>query len=256
MIPFIKFDERQKIFDRLSDYFSIYQENYCKLIAYYKKNWLYNKYINFSELENEEYLSRTNNYIENFHCNINKKLECFHPKISYLVTKYKEYLLSIYNKIKLALVNKINPKKEKFSIVVDILKFIKNLNDKYKEKICLNNILQCDDEDSKLISKIGNYLLDIFFDIEVNEKNLKEEIPNDDETLKLNEYSNNEKYISEKEEKNNELKDENLIFDEFYPKVVIKKKSKRSYLKAFGYENELKIFLNSLCLGSQKLKEI
>ena len=92
-------------------------------------------------MNNDEYLNRTNNFIESFHGYMNHKLESFHPKISYLIDNYKEYLVLIYNKIKSCLVNKSEFKIEKFSIVNDIINYIKNMNDKYKDGLNLNNIL-------------------------------------------------------------------------------------------------------------------
>ena len=44
--------------------------------------------INYRDLSQEEYLMRTNNYLERFHCLLNQSLERIHPKISYLIYKY------------------------------------------------------------------------------------------------------------------------------------------------------------------------
>ena len=58
------------------------------VIKYYKKNWLNNSYINYSELDNKEYINRTNNFIESFHHALNLSLQVYHPKLSYLVDKF------------------------------------------------------------------------------------------------------------------------------------------------------------------------
>lgn len=47
---------------------------------------------------------RTNNYLENFHHLLNKAIEVYHPKVSYLMHKYKKYLIMIYQKVKKSLV--------------------------------------------------------------------------------------------------------------------------------------------------------
>ena len=71
-----------------------------------------------------------NNYIERFHGIINQALKCYHPKISYLITKYKEYTIKVYNKITSSLVNKIEIKKEKSSNIKDIKQFFIKYNKK------------------------------------------------------------------------------------------------------------------------------
>ena len=50
-----------------------------------------------------------------------------------MINKYKLYLLKIYGKIKRSIVNKILIKNQKFSIINDIIKFISNYNNKYKQ---------------------------------------------------------------------------------------------------------------------------
>lgn len=70
------------------------------MVLYYKKNWLDNNYVNYYELSKEEYLNRTNNYLESFHGHLNDIFQCYHPKISYLISKYKKYVVNIYEKIK------------------------------------------------------------------------------------------------------------------------------------------------------------
>ena len=71
--------------------------NYYKLMQYYKKQWISNLYINYTEISQNEYLCQTNNFIEKFHRLLNESLEVYHPKISYLIYKFKIYLKSIYS---------------------------------------------------------------------------------------------------------------------------------------------------------------
>lgn len=129
IIPFLKVDDKVEVFEKIEELFSNKDNGYGKMVAYFRKNWLNNKYINYNEISEDEYINRTNNYLESFHGHLNDTLQCFHPKISYLISKYKLYLINIYEKIKTNLVNNDTKKKvEKFSVVADILKFIKNYN--------------------------------------------------------------------------------------------------------------------------------
>ena len=86
----------------------------------------------FGKGHQNDYLSRNNNFIENFHRLLNESIEVYHPKISYLIYKYQIYLKSVYFKIKDSLIKEIPVKKEKFSIIVAIINFISNYNRKYK----------------------------------------------------------------------------------------------------------------------------
>ena len=106
LIPYINIDEREDFFKKLEDFYSIkLNDNKClKLIKYYRKNWINNSYINYTEISEEEYLFRTNNYLENFHHLLNATIEVYHPKVSYLIHKYKEYLIMLYQKVKESLV--------------------------------------------------------------------------------------------------------------------------------------------------------
>ena len=52
-----------------------------------------------------EYSNRTNNYSESFHHVLNQTLKVYHPKLSYLIEKYKKILINTYNKIKESIVN-------------------------------------------------------------------------------------------------------------------------------------------------------
>ena len=265
LFPFIAIDERICIFNKLEEYYGEDENrnNYKKYTNYYKKHWLNNKYINFIDLDNNEYLQRTNNYIESYHHNLNMNLEVYHPKFSYLNEKYKIYLIKIYNKIKESFVNKINIKTEKFSVVKDILDYIANFNKKHKTKINFSDIIQCDEDDKKKISKICDYLLDSFLDIypEENEKiyENKIEIIKNEKDIEDNVddavYDNSDHEIAEK---NDDLNDEYINFDEFYLKKIDKgkKNKKRNYIDAFGSDNELKKFWDNLEINSHSNNQI
>ena len=147
LLPFMNPDDKEPLFNKMEKYFKLHEDQYQKMISYYKKNWLNNEYIEYYNLSENEYISRTNNYLEAFHSTLNNSLDCYDPKISFLITKYKEYLLKIYDKIKSSLVNKVNYSNKKFSVINDILLFIQNFNRKYKTKLDFNIILQSDEED-------------------------------------------------------------------------------------------------------------
>ena len=72
IIHFIEYDDRKQFFDKIEKYYSLSKEGYKNFVSYYKKNWLENKHINYVDLSHDQYICRTNNYIENFHKLINK----------------------------------------------------------------------------------------------------------------------------------------------------------------------------------------
>ena len=256
IILFMEMDKRGELFDKIEIYFGSDDENYKKLLLYYKKNWLNNPYINYNELSKQEYINRTNNFIESFHSFFNQKLETYHPKISFLIDKYKEYLISIYNKVKTSLVDKNEPIIKKFFILNDIILFIKNMNLKYKDGLNLTNILQVYHDENEIINKVTNYLLDFYFDIDTNDNqknilNFEKEEPNI-----FDEISGDEEDGVQLELINNE--NEYLNFDEIFPINIgnLKGKKKRNYLEAFGEPNELKTFYDDLKLiKNNNLKE-
>ena len=128
IIPFLNIDQRRDLFIQIKDYFKESDGNYSALVNYYEKNWLNNPYTNYCKLTNKEFLNRTNNNQERFHKTLNGLIECYHSKLSFLIDKYNNYIRFFYEKIKKSLINKIEEKVEKFSVVNDILLFIK----KYK----------------------------------------------------------------------------------------------------------------------------
>lgn len=250
LIPFLEIDQRGELFDKLEIFYSSINESYKKLLNYYKKNWLNNEYINYCELDNKELLNRTNNYIESFHSYFNKILETLHPKISYLISKYKEYLLLIYNRVKSSLVNKYEKKIEKFSVVKDIVLFIKNINQKYKDGLNLNNILQGDEENNDIINKVADYLLEFYFDLDLEKNDKDSSIDEDEQDLNSDSEKLNQEDSINKIENMAENDNEFLNFDETFPLKKLKlSKKKRNYLEAFGPSNELKQFHENLKLN-------
>jgi len=241
-MPFLFRDNKEELFDKLEDYYSQNNSNYKKLIKYYKNNWLNNIYINYTELTNEEYFSRTNNYLERFHKQLFDNLECTHPKVSYLVDKYREYIKLLYTKITNSLINKPDEVKKKFSVIDDIINFITLYDKKYKVDINFNNILQCSDDLNEIIENVSNKCLDLIFENNPNFNDYKEDIS------LLNEEDNNDsQYLNDVEPESGDSDDneEYINIKEFYPQKI-KKSGKRNYREAFGEENEFKLFLNSI----------
>ena len=142
IIPFMPIDEKIEFYEDIKKYYAIENnENYKKLVNYYEKYWLRNNYINFEILKNEELINRTNNYVESFHHPLNSELDVFHPKFSYLIDKYKIFIIKSFNKVKESIINPMPVKIEKFSVVKDILDFFAKYKKQYKGKLDLSKIL-------------------------------------------------------------------------------------------------------------------
>ena len=159
LIPFLNIDKRSDLFNKIKEYYKESDGNYSALVNYFEKNWINNPYINYCELTNKEFLIHTNNYQERFHKTLNSLIECYHPKLSFLIDKYKNYIRFVYEKIKKSLINKIEEKVEKFSVVNDILQFIKRYKDLYNTDIDIINIIQNNNEINDIIEKVCNYML-------------------------------------------------------------------------------------------------
>ena len=111
-----------------------------------------------------EYLFRTNNYIESFHKNLNDSLNSFHPKISYLVEKLKNFTINGYQIYIESIVNNKEEKYIKYSVIDDILLFISKFKKKYKIDLEPNIIIQEESDISKDIESICQKILDFFYD--------------------------------------------------------------------------------------------
>ena len=134
--------------------------------------------LNFDILNQKEYLYRTNNYIENFHKQLNDAINGFHPKISYLVEKLKTFTIKGYHIYIESIVNNKEEKYEKYSVINGILNFIRKYNRQYGTKLNANMIIQGEEETITNIDKLCKNVLELLFDVEgcKNELNEKEEI--------------------------------------------------------------------------------
>ena len=167
-----------------------------------------------------------------------------------MINKYKDYLIKVYEKIKSSIVNKENVKIEKFSIVEDIISFISNYNNKYKEKLDFKLILQSDSENLETINKISGLLLILYFEITLQGEESDLNLYND----LLSDINYDENSSSKKNEKENSIdEDDELSFNEFFPFKRNIEKRKRKYNEVTG-ENELKKFLDSLPISIKHLK--
>ena len=70
---FVEYDDKENFFKELETYFEV-DVKYKKFLKYYKQ-WINSKFINMDNLSRDEYLNRTNNYLESFHNILNNKLE-------------------------------------------------------------------------------------------------------------------------------------------------------------------------------------
>ena len=160
--------------------------------------------------------------------------------------------MNIYDKINANMVKKIQVKNnKKFSIIDDILRFIKSYNSKYNSNIDVNILLQSNEEEKDIINKVCKFILEFFFDIDENDEY-------EDENDKGLEFKNfdgiEEGYFNSNP--NNENSQNILTFDEFYP---IKKsfdinKKKRKYNEIVDLENELLNFWGGIN-ASKRLKK-
>ena len=59
LFPYIDIDEKEQLFKKVEEFYTS-QEKYKRFIKYFKKYWLNNEYLNFIDLTENEYFTRTN----------------------------------------------------------------------------------------------------------------------------------------------------------------------------------------------------
>lgn len=110
------------------------------------------------------------------------------------------------------------------------------------KKITFNNILQSSEELVEIIEKVTEYCLDITFDnINFFDENSDQ---NDSIDNNISEDNDKSELIDVEINSSNEIK-----FQEFFPKKIVKNKKKLTYIDAFGKDNELKVYLDKLKLN-------
>ena len=121
--------------------------------------------------------------------------------------------MNIYDKINANMVKKIQVKNnKKFSIIDDILRFIKSYNSKYNSNIDVNILLQSNEEEKDIINKVCKFILEFFFDIDDNDEYEDE----NDKGLEFKNFDGIEEGCFNSNP-NNENSQNILTFDEFYP---------------------------------------
>ena len=104
---------------------------------------------------------RTNNYIEIFHKQLNNSINGFHPKLSFLAEKLKEFTIKGYHVYIESIVNNKEEKYEKYSVINDILNFIMKYNKKYGSTLNANIIIKGEGETIADIDNLCKKLLEL-----------------------------------------------------------------------------------------------
>ena len=81
------------------------KNEYTKFIEYFKKNWAHSDFLDFEDLDNWKIKDRMNNICEVFHRNLINIINSYHPKISYYVSKIKDYTKNIFNESVIELID-------------------------------------------------------------------------------------------------------------------------------------------------------
>ena len=136
------------------------------------------------------------------------------------------------------LINKVEIKEERFSIIEDIKKFSINYNKKYWNKLDFYENLQGDEDNNNIIIKVCDYVLEIIYE---NNPNYYLDESIDDSDLNEDEHCFNE---YENQEENEEM----IELNEIFPKIKPKRKKKINYIDTFGLPNDLKKFWENLAL--------
>ena len=158
--PFIKDKNREDYCKKITDYCESLKGNYIKLKNYFYKYWKETEIFNFTELDNNEIINRTNNIVESFHRKLNHQVSHFHPKCSYLIEELKKISKQYYDKYinNLSIINTNN--KEYNYISKDIINFIKKFLQSHKENINIDNLNQYLKQDSDNFYKLTINIFD------------------------------------------------------------------------------------------------
>ena len=158
--PFIKDKNREDYCKKITDYCESLKGNYIKLKNYFYKYWKETEIFNFTELDNNEIINRTNNIVESFHRKLNHQVSHFHLKCSYLIEELKKISKQYYDKYinNLSIINTNN--KEYNYISKDIINFIKKFLQSHKENINIDNLNQYLKQDSDNFYKLTINIFD------------------------------------------------------------------------------------------------
>ena len=140
--PFIKENNREKYCEKIEEYCKNLKGNYIKLYNYFSKYWKTNKLFNFTYLNDNRILKRTNNVVENFHSKLNRYISHFHPKSSYLVNELKKLTKEYYDSYIIKLSKRNEEEININYIAKDIINFIKKFVDVHKVNFDIDNLNQ------------------------------------------------------------------------------------------------------------------
>jgi len=167
IFPYIPLNLRNDYLKDLEKHIEFYDDGYKKLLSYFKKNWVNNKFFSFSEISEEEIFKRTNNIFESFHRTLNRTISHYHPKIGYLLIKLKEYINKSYTIFTESLIKNINNNIEKINIADDIYEFLKKYMNKIKSNIHIYNFID-NFETPKDINELFTKFLDLIYEEQEN----------------------------------------------------------------------------------------
>ena len=266
LIVFIKEGKRHLFFNDIIEYIKNtpdeYKSSYEKFIEFYKEKFLNSKFIKFEEIgSDKEWFYKTNNICEIFHGSLSNSIEYLFPKMSLLINKIQEIILSYQKQFELetnkeenkdlnenekVFINKEDNANneddyfdddnyddemvnfETFNTFDDAYQFIVDFHLEKKD-ICFNSLLKLDNNfklkrDNIIINNLKYIFgLKCISDVE-NKKNLDDNVYNFDEIEQVLVENNKIKNIKKNNENDNE--DENNIVD--YTNYISKEEKKKN----------------------------
>ena len=213
--PFIKEKERDKYLEDIKDFImkiETKKDKYLKFYLYFLKYWKNSNFLIFEGKGDKVIRKRTNNTAEGFHRYFNTKIEAYHPKISYFVSKLKEVTVEYYNKFLKNQIIELKQENKKYNIFNDIYEFVKDFIHKNNFSINFNDFSKTIQNNENSVSEIIIDIVGLLFGenncIERNSKNALA-IKNDDFIkIDANEDANESDINSQSDEKEEEI--ENL----------------------------------------------
>ena len=99
ILAHIEIIDRSLLFEEISTLFKNKDKKYAAALAYYKKNWLNNYYVESMLIDNkdEQQIARTNNVCKVYNFHLNQKVGIINPRLSILVMKPLDEEESIRN---------------------------------------------------------------------------------------------------------------------------------------------------------------
>lgn len=212
LFPYIPTYLRNDYLTKIKNNIKNLDKNYTKLISYFEKNWVNNKFFKFSEISDDDIVKRTNNVCESFHRQLNDMVSHCHPKLGYLLIKLKEYISSSFKNYNDSLYKKVELEIEKINISDEIFDFLVKYKHKVKETINIENFINNLEVFRNDITVLFSKFLNVIYDEDDNFfkefLNLKKININEDMKLVENENMTGEEenaFIYKEEELNKKL---------------------------------------------------